>query len=159
MIQNLHTYSTHTRQLANNAKKSLNVLKALTSTSWGKDKENLTLMYKTIIRPKLEYGNTIFYPIASETQLQRLQIIDNTAMRIITGCTRDTTISHLHNETQMLPIKQHFRLHASLLRQKSVLPHHPIHSLTQKHSDSTRPGPALLARHIYITGFKTTTYN
>ena len=125
------TYSTHTKQLTNNAKKSLNVLKALTSTSWGKDKETLTLTYKTIIRPKLEYGNTIFYPIASETQLQRLQIIDNTAKRIITGCTRDTTISHLHNETQMLPIKQHFRLHASLLRQKSLLPHHPLHSLTQ----------------------------
>ena len=140
------TYSTHIKQLANNAKKTLNILKALTSTSWGKDKETLTLTYKTIIRPRLEYANTIFYPIASDTQIHKLQIIDNTAKRIITGCTNDTATTHLHNETHMLPIKQHFKLHASLLKQKSKLPNHPLHSLI--HND---PPPRHMKNTIYNT--------
>ena len=44
----------------------------------------------------------------------------------------------------MLPIKQHFRLHASLLRQKSLLPHHPLHSLTQND-----PPPRNMKNSIY----------
>ena len=122
-------YNKHIAHLTNKGKKSTKLLKALTSTTWGKNKETLTITYKAIIRPKLEYANTITTPIASNTNINKLQTIDNTAKRIITGCTSDTNTNHLHNETSMLPLKTHFKLHGSLLKQKAYSIHHPLHHL------------------------------
>src|SRR4029077_19446839 len=58
-----------------------------------------------------------------------LQTTQNSALRIITGCTADTNIEHLHIETKILPLSNHIKLHASQLRQKSQLPTHPLHNL------------------------------
>src|SRR6476469_8349150 len=50
----------HTRIIKEKADKSLNVVKALTSsTTWGKQKETLIATYKTITRPVIECGNTL----------------------------------------------------------------------------------------------------
>ena len=60
----------------------------------------------------------------------KLQIVQNTALRIATGCTHDTNTQHLHDETNVLPIHQHLQLHASQIRQKAQHPTHPLHKLT-----------------------------
>ena len=36
-------------------------------------------------------------------------------LRIATGCTSDTNINHIHDETKILPIEKHLRLHSSQL--------------------------------------------
>ena len=69
-------------------------------------------------------------PNASETNIDKLQIVQNTALRIATGCTHDTNTQHLHDETNVLPIHQHLQLHASQIRQKAQHPTHPLHKLT-----------------------------
>ena len=58
------------------------------------------------------------------------QIVQNTALRIATGCTHDTNTQHLHDETNVLPIHQHLQLHASKIRQKAQHPTHPLYKLT-----------------------------
>ncbi len=98
----------------------------------GKQKETLLSTYKTIIRPVIEYANTIWSPIISDTNLQKLQTIQNTALRVITGCTSDTSIQHLHDETKTLPLNNHLKLHALQLRHKTNLPSHPLHPLTSQ---------------------------
>ena len=60
----------------------------------------------------------------------KLQIVQNTALRIATGCTHDTNTQHLHDETNVLPIHQHLQLHASQIRQKAQHPTHPLHKMT-----------------------------
>ena len=60
--------------------------------------------------------------------MNKLQIIQNTALRIATGCTADTNTHH-HQETLVLPVPTHLRLHASQLKEKTKLPHHPLHPL------------------------------
>jgi len=52
-------------------------------------------------------------------------------LRVITGCTSDTETQHLHDETSTLPLQQHLTLHASQLKQKSQLPTHPLHAISQ----------------------------
>ena len=47
----------------------------------------------------------------------------------------DTNIQHLHDETKILPLTQHLKLHASQLRQKAQLPDHPLHELTQNQNN------------------------
>ena len=68
--------------------------------------------------------------LASTTGITKLQTIQNMALRIATGCTSDTNIQHLHNETNILPLNAHLKLHSSQLRQKSQHPTHPLHKFT-----------------------------
>ena len=122
----------------------VNILKALTSTHWGKNKETLTNTYKTVTRPILEYAGTIYAPIISDKQLTALQVTQNQGLRIATGCTSDTNINHIHDETKILPIEKHLRLHSSQQRQKASHPDHPLHRLT------TQPQPPRLKKEDYI---------
>ena len=127
-------------------------MKAISSTKWGKQKETLTTTFKAITRPIVEYGSTIWGPIIDDSKtkkhLQALQTVQNSALRIATGCTRDTNQQHLHEETKVLPIEEHIKLHASQLRQKSQLPTHPLHSLNNLNRKS---------RHMIQTIFDNTT--
>ena len=72
--------------------------------------------HKTVTRPILEYAGTIYAPIISDKQLTVLQVTQNQGLRIATGCTSDTNINHIHDETIILPIEKHLRLHSSQLR-------------------------------------------
>ena len=92
--------------------------------------ETIVATYKAITRPILEYVSTIWSPIASTTGITKLQTIQNMALRIATGCTSDTNSQHLHNETNILPLNAHLKLHSSQLRQKSQHPTHPLHKFT-----------------------------
>ena len=56
--------------------------------------------------------------------------LQNTALGVATGCTRDANTQHLHDETGVMPIHQHLQLHASQVRQKAQHPTHPLHKLT-----------------------------
>ena len=96
----------------------------------GETKRNNCHTYKAITRPILEYVSTIWSPIASTTGITKLQTIQNMALRIATGCTSNTNIQHLHNETNILPLNAHLKLHSSQLRQKSQHPTHPLHKFT-----------------------------
>ena len=126
------TFNEHAKNTAIKANNTIKILKALTSTSWGKQKETLLATYKTIVRPIIEYASTIWSPIMSNTNLEKLQTTQNTALRIITGCTSDTNIQHLHNETETLPLPLHLKLHASQLWHKSQLVTHPLHELNHQ---------------------------
>ena len=82
------TYSTHIHKISVQAHKPLQIIKALTATGWGKQKETAT------------------------------------------GCTQDTNIQHLHDETLTLTIHDHLQLHASQYKQKTQHPSHPLHKHT-----------------------------
>ena len=124
------TYSTHIHNISVQAHKSLQIIKALTATGWGKQKETLMATYKAVMRPALEYASSVWSPIASSTSINKLQVMQNAALRTATGCTQDTNIQHLHDETLTLPIHEHLQLHASQYKQKTQHPSHPLHKHT-----------------------------
>ena len=105
------TYSTHIHNISVKAHKPLQIIKALTATGWGKQKETLMATYKAVMRPALEYASSVWSPIASSTSINKLQVMQNTTLRTATGCTQDTNIQHLHDETLTLPIHEHLQLH------------------------------------------------
>ena len=53
------TYSTHIHNISVQAHKPLQMIKALTATGWGKQKETLMVTYKAVMRPALEYASSI----------------------------------------------------------------------------------------------------
>ena len=106
------------------------MIKVLTATGWGKQKEALMDTYKAVMRPTLEYAISIWLPHASSTSINKLQVMQNAALGTAKGCTQDTHIQHLHDETLILPIHEHLQLHASENKQKTQHPSHPL----QKHT-------------------------
>ena len=85
---------------------------------------------KAVMRPALEYASSVWSPIASSTSINKMQVMQNAALRTATGCTQDTNIQHLHDETLTLPIHEHLQLHASQYKQKTQHPSHPLHKHT-----------------------------
>jgi len=131
-------FSKHIANTTEKAKKTLNVLKSLTTTKWGKSMETLTHTYKAITRPILEYSNPSWSTITSDTSIHKLQTIQNSALRIATGCTADTNTHFLHHETKILPIKSHLKLHASNYKEKTKDPGHPNHHIYQRNPPPRR---------------------
>ena len=80
-------------------------------TSWGWSQEHplaqikktLLMIYMTLIRSKLDYGCQA-YMSATPTQLNRLDVIQNTALRIATGAYRSTSSRALEVECNMMPL-------------------------------------------------------
>ena len=124
------TYSTHIHNISVQSHKPLQIIKALTATGWGKQKETLMATYKAVMRPALEYASSVWSPIASSTSINKLQVMQNAALRTATGCTQDTNIQHLHDESLTLPIHEHLQLHASQYKQKTQHPSHPLRKHT-----------------------------
>ena len=131
------TYSTHIHNISVQAHKPLQIIKALTATGWGKQKETLMATYKAVMRPALEYASSVWSPIASSTSINKLQVMQNAALRTATGCSQDTNIQHLHDRTLTLPIHEHLQLHASQYKQKTQ---HPSHPYTNTQHTSTLQG-------------------
>ena len=124
------TYSTHIHNISVQAHKPLKMIKALTATGCGKQKETLMVTYKSVMRRALEYASSIWSPLSSSTSINKLQVMQNAALRIATGCTPDTNMQHLHDETLILSIHKHLQLYASQYKQKTQHPSHPLHKHT-----------------------------
>ena len=86
--------------------------------------------YQAVMRPALEYASSVWSPIATSTSINKLQVMQNAALRTDTECTQDTNIQHLHDETLTLPIHEHLQLYASRYKQKTQHPSHPLHKHT-----------------------------
>ena len=86
--------------------------------------------YKAVMRPALEYASSIWLPLAPSTTINKLHVMQNTPLRTATGCTQDSNIQHLHDETLTVPVHEHLELHASQYKQNTT----SITSTTQTHN-------------------------
>ena len=123
------TFRPHILNISTKAKPRLNVARALTTTTFGHSKESITTLFKQFIRPVISYANTAWSSDLAPTHINSLQRIQNTALRIATGCTQTAPISHLHEETKILPLKHHFDMRGTQFFNKIVDPAHPCHHL------------------------------
>ena len=75
------TYSTHIHNISistsTQAHKPLQMIKTLTATGWGKQKDTLMATYKAVMRPTLEYASSIWSPLASSTSINKLQVMQH----------------------------------------------------------------------------------
>ena len=74
----------------------------------------------SLIRSLFMYATPIWLPNTSPSLIQKLQTIQNSAVRIATGCVRMTPINSLHEETKMFPVEDHLPpIYLSISRQSS----------------------------------------
>ena len=127
IFDNLFSFNHHTKHIKEKLQKRNNLLKALTGTSWGKEKEVITDTYKALGQSVLNYGCPIWSPGLKDSNWKQLQTLQNSALRTATGCVLMTPIHHLHTETKILPVKEHCTMLSKQFLLTKHLPEHPNH--------------------------------
>lgn len=128
-LDTMFTFSPHVNRIYDKATSRLQVLKALSGTSWGHQKETLLATYGAIIKPIITYCAPIWSPNASPSAISRLQTIQNSALRIATGSTKMSSFQHLHSETLTLPIVDQLELLNTQFLASALRPDHPSHTV------------------------------
>lgn len=98
------TWSKHIEELRNSCQERLNMMKHLAGVKWGASRQTLLKFYKIYIKSKVDYGS-IVYDSASQTVLNKLNIIQNTALRIILGAFHSSPIIAIQTEAGSEPLK------------------------------------------------------
>ena len=81
------TYKEHFSPLREKCMKVLNVLKCVSRTTYGSDRATLLLLYRSLLRSKLDYAS-IVYDSACKTSKRTLDTIHNAALGTVTGAFR-----------------------------------------------------------------------
>ena len=101
------TWKKHIEETVKICNKRIDIMKASSATTWGADRKTLLTIYRTFVRSKLEYGS-VAYGSACKTLLNKLEVIQNTALRISVGALKTTPIPSLRCESNIYSIKDRF---------------------------------------------------
>ena len=104
------SFSPHVTAITTRAKSRLKVLQALAGSSWGHQKETMLNTYKSLIRPITTYAAPVWFPNTSPSNVQKIQRVQNSALRICLGAHNKASSSHLHSESKILPVDDHLQL-------------------------------------------------
>lgn len=97
------------------ANKAFNILKSLSATYWGADPKVLLTLYKSLVRSHFEYG---FFCYSDDPKIvNKLELVQNKCMRLITGAFKSTPIGALQIECKLPPIS----IRLSYLRERFIL--------------------------------------
>lgn len=107
------TWVPHFRYIKASCQKALSLLRVLSHTSWGADRDTLLLLHRTLILPKLEYGCEI-YSSATEARLRVLDSVHHAGVRLATGAFRTSPIPSLLVDAGFWPLD--LRRQSSCLR-------------------------------------------
>ena len=97
------TYKEHFSLLREKCMKVLNVLKCVSRTTYGSDRATLLLLYRSLLRSKLDYAS-IVYDSACKTSERTLDTIHNAALRTVTGAFRTSPTHSILAEVHEPPL-------------------------------------------------------
>lgn len=97
------TWKPHIDNVTNSCHKALNILKATCGTWWGSDPNTACMLYKSLVRSKIEYGSFLFGSACNKL-LEQIERIQNSALRLILGAFRSSPIQALQSEAHVPPI-------------------------------------------------------
>ena len=109
------TYKTQVESTKLRCKKGLSALKAMASK--GIEQRHLFLLYKSVILSVIDCG--LGLTTLSQSNLLKLDRIQNEAMRVILGTTKDTPIETMRYLLDLPPMRCRFsRIHSTMLSKK-----------------------------------------
>ncbi|GFS35927.1 uncharacterized protein LOC103524116 [Trichonephila inaurata madagascariensis] len=94
------TWTKHIAKLAENATNRLSLLKRIAGVKWGSSQSVLTSIFTSYIRPVIDYGSELLVT-ASDSELSKLDIIQNKTLRSITGATTSTPVAAMQLQTEI----------------------------------------------------------
>ena len=99
------SWNSHIKTLKAQCKRRIDIMKTISSKSWGADRDILLNTYKAIIQSKLDYG-AILDGSAKENILRTLNPIQTTALRLAIGAFRSSPNNSVLAESGELPLEQ-----------------------------------------------------
>ena len=99
------TWQPHITELKAKCTKSLSLLKCLSNTKWGADRQSLLRIYRATTRTKLDYGSQI-YGSAKKHILKKLDSVHHAALRLCSGAFRSSPIPSLLVDAGELSLDQ-----------------------------------------------------
>jgi hypothetical protein len=90
-------FKPHIANLKKKCLKALNVIKVVSSTKWGADRETLLCLYRALVRSRLDYGSIVFGS-ARQSYLLSLEPVANKALRLCLGAFCTSPIESLQVE-------------------------------------------------------------
>lgn len=97
-------WTRHVEVVCNRARASLKALQPLGNSVRGLDQANWRLAYNAICLPVLTYGCQLWYRGKQVTLVKKLQVVQNEAVRIISGTFRTAPREPLHHLLTILPM-------------------------------------------------------
>ena len=98
------TYNNHIKKLQLDIRKRIDMMKCLSSTNWGASQKVLKMFYQAYVRGKMDYGS-VLYDTAAQSHLKKLDVLQNKALRLISGGRRSSPITSLEATTSIPPLK------------------------------------------------------
>ena len=119
---------------------ALTVMKAIAGSSCGFMTESLMATYKVIVHPIINYAAPVWFTQVSSYHLDKLEVIQNRALRITTCCHQKA--SHIRAETGVLPRLHTMNCaHNSSMKELSTSPPPPF---VPSSPQGNTPGPVPL---------------
>jgi len=97
------TWKPHVEFLVGKCKTRINLMRNVSSQTWGASKKTLLTIYRALIRSRLEYGCQLFYT-AAKTTLEKLDSVQTTCLRICCGAFKGTASSALQQDLGEIPL-------------------------------------------------------
>ncbi|GBO29232.1 putative RNA-directed DNA polymerase from transposon X-element [Araneus ventricosus] len=124
------TFIPHVLHLRKKCERSLNILKVLSTTTWGADRTSLLRIYQSVILSRIDYGCEV-YGCARSSILRNLDTVHHSALRICSGAFRTSPVHSLYVVCHQLPL--HLRrkmLCAQYFFRIQCHPTHPLRRMT-----------------------------
>ena len=102
------TWKEHIDDTCRQGLQRVNVMKAMAGLTWGAERELLLKVYLAYVIPKLTYGITAVSSAAG-TRLDKLNKIQNAALRIALGARRTSPIAALQVEAHVTPLQNYIK--------------------------------------------------
>lgn len=134
------TFQAHIEDVRTRCLKRVNVIRCLSGYSWGADRKTLLTLYIGIIRSILDY-NCFLFSTMSVTLGKRLEAIQSTCLRFITGAFRTTPVLALRADSNIpaLADRRLFLLLRYYLKAKSQPNHAAVGALEASRPNTRRP--------------------
>ncbi|XP_017797024.1 PREDICTED: uncharacterized protein LOC108578249 [Habropoda laboriosa] len=94
----------HIQTLINKCKKDLNVMRCLSNTKWGADREALLKLHSALILSKMQYG-AIAYANSPNYQLKALDAVHHAGIRCALGALRTSPVQSLLCDAGIPPLE------------------------------------------------------
>ena len=126
-IDRKHTFIPHIDKLIDRLKKRLNVMRALSGILTGPRAKTLKLFYTAVIQSTIDYSST-YLILASDRQKERIQKIQNQALRIILGAPNWAKIYNMQREVDIPCVAYRAKENCTILAAKILQnPDHILH--------------------------------
>ena len=141
-------FAAHVAALLVKGRSRFQIMQMLAGTSWGASKETLILPFKMLMKPLFTYCCPIWFPNCSTSSIKKLQVLQNSALRLVLGCHKIAHEDHLHSEAKVLPVLEHLSMLSAQFLCSALRSVHPSFSVVSADSGPRDIKVTLASRYL-----------